>query len=57
VVKIAREAQAKSMAANLQGVVLECLGTAVSVGCTIDGEHPATIQAQIKAGRLKCPEK
>ena len=57
VVKIAREAKDNSMAKDLQGVVLECLGTAVSVGCTIDGEHPATIQAQIKAGKLKCPEK
>ena len=55
VVKIAREAKDNSMAKDLQGVVLECLGTAVSVGCTIDGEHPATIQAQIKAGKLKCP--
>ena len=57
IVKIAREAQPNSMAKSLQGVVLECLGTAVSVGCSIDGEHPATIQSQIKAGKMKVPEK
>ena len=57
VIKIAREAAPKCMAKTLQGAVLECLGTAVSVGCTVDGEHPATIQAQIKAGKVKVPEK
>jgi len=44
-VKIAKEAQHKSLAKNLSGVVLEVLGTAVSVGCSVDGEHPAAIQA------------
>ena len=57
VLKIAREAAPKCMAKDFTGVVLECLGTAVSVGCTIDGEHPAVLQAKIKSGALKCPEK
>ena len=57
IVKIAREAQPNSMSKGLEGVVLEVLGTAVSVGCSIDGEHPATIQAQIKAKKLKVADK
>lgn len=57
VLKIGRDAQPNSMAKDLKGAVLEVLGTAVSVGCTVDGEHPATIQASIKAGKLKVPEK
>ena len=50
--KIAKEAQVNSSAGSFEACVLECLGTAVSIGCTVDGEHPATIQAQIKAGKL-----
>ena len=57
VLKIAREKQAKSMAKTLQGTVLEVLGTAVSVGCQVDGEHPSAIQEKIKEGKLKVPEK
>jgi large subunit ribosomal protein L12e len=57
VLKIAREAWPKCMAKDFKAAVLECLGTAVSVGCTIDGEHPATIQSKVKSGQLKCPEK
>jgi large subunit ribosomal protein L12e len=56
-IKIGRDAQPNSMAKDLKGAVLEALGTAVSVGCTVDGEHPASIQAAIKAGKLKVPEK
>ena len=56
-VKIAREAAPKCMAKDFKAAVLECLGTAVSIGCTVDGEHPAVIQAKIKAGQMKVPEK
>ena len=42
------------MAADLKGTVLEVLGTAVSIGCTIDGETPAAIQEKVQAGKLKC---
>ena len=54
VLKIAKDAQQNSMSAAMQGVVLEVLGTAVSIGCTIDGEHPSAIQDKVKAGKLKC---
>lgn len=57
VIKIAREKRSVSMAKSLQGTVLEVLGTAVSVGCLIDGESPQSIQAKIKDGKLKVPEK
>ncbi|EPY34233.1 large subunit ribosomal protein L12e [Strigomonas culicis] len=53
VLKIAEECKAKSMGANLKSVVLEVLGTAVSIGCLIDGESPKTIQEKVKAGVLK----
>lgn len=54
VLKIAKEAKGKSMSADMKGCVMEVLGTAVSVGCTIDGESPTAIQEKVKAGKLKC---
>ena len=56
VIKIAKDKREKSMANNLKGTVLEVLGTAVSVGCTIDGKSPQALQAEIKAGQVKIPE-
>ncbi|ORC88871.1 60S ribosomal protein L12 [Trypanosoma theileri] len=55
VLKIAKEASANSMAASMKAVVMEVLGTAVSIGCTIDGEHPRDIQAKVSEGKLKVP--
>ena len=55
-IKIAKEMKPSSMANSLKGCVLECLGTAVSVGCTVDGQHPKKIQEGIKAGKIKVPE-
>ncbi|CCW69422.1 unnamed protein product [Phytomonas sp. Hart1] len=55
VIKIAKEAQPKSMGANLKSVVMEVLGTAVSIGCTIDGESPMEIQNKVREGKLKIP--
>merc|ERR1712227_873964 len=40
IVNIARTMRPRSMARNLAGTVKEILGTAQSVGCTVDGEHP-----------------
>ena len=57
VVKIARETLPKSMSKKLEGAILEVLGTAVSVGCLIDGEEPKDVQQKIKEGKMKCPEK
>jgi len=43
----------KSLAKELKGTVLEILGTAFSVGCSVDGQSPKTISDQIKAGEIE----
>ena len=57
IIKIAKDQLPKSMANSLKACVQECLGTAVSVGCTVDGQDAKSIQAGIKAGKIKVPEK
>ena len=42
------------MAINLTGTVKEIVGTAVSLGCTIDGKKAKEITADIVSGELKC---
>ena len=56
IIKIARDV-GHTMSINLRGTVLQVLGTCVSVGCTVDGESPRSIQAKVKEGKLKGPEK
>ena len=56
IIKIARDV-GHTMSVNLRGTVLQVLGTCVSVGCTVDGESPRSIQAKVKEGKLKVPEK
>ncbi|ESL07736.1 60S ribosomal protein L12 [Trypanosoma rangeli SC58] len=56
ILKIAKEAAPNSMGATMKAVVMEVLGTAVSVGCTIDGESPQTIQGKVRDGKLKVPD-
>ena len=46
-IEIAKKMRPKSMAAEFTGTVLEVLGTAVSVGCTVDGANPKDIQGKI----------
>jgi len=53
--KIARIMRPRSMARKLEGTVLEILGTAQSVGCTIDGMHPHDVVDKIKAGDIEVP--
>ncbi|CAJ1009043.1 Ribosomal protein L11, N-terminal domain [Leishmania naiffi] len=55
IIKIAKESQAKSMGSDLKAVVMEVLGTAVSIGCTVDGESPRDIQTKVQEGKLKVP--
>ena len=43
IVQIAKDVRPRSMAAQLQGTVLEVLGTCVSIGCSIDGQSPKDI--------------
>merc|ERR1712018_554594 len=51
--KIMRE---RSMAKNLAGTVKEMLGTAYSIGCTVDGEAPQTLIERIDEGELEIPD-
>jgi len=56
IIKIARTMRPRSMARKLEGTVKEILGTACSVGCTIDGSHPQDLIQKIKDGDLEIPE-
>ena len=54
ITKIAEKMRPKSYAADFKGTVKEVLGTCVSIGCSVDGEDPRTIQKKIDAGEIKC---
>ena len=56
VYETARIMRPRSMARHFSGTVKEILGTCVSVGCTVDGEDPKDLQAQIDDGELVCPD-
>ena len=56
VISIARILRSKSMAKKLKGTVKEVLGTAFSVGCTVNGQSPKTLQEQIDSGDLTVPD-
>ncbi len=43
VIEIAKKLRPKSMAIDFTGTVKEVLGTAVSLGCTIDGKGPKEV--------------
>jgi len=53
---IARTMSARSMAKGFEGTVLEMLGTANSVGCTVDGQKPTDVQKSIKSGKITTPK-
>jgi len=46
----------RSNSINFSGVVREILGTAHSVGCTVDDEHPSDLIQQIKDGEFEVPD-
>merc|ERR1712157_241158 len=50
IIEIARVMRHKSMAKTLAGTVKEMLGTAFSIGCTVEDEDPKDIQQQIDDG-------
>lgn len=54
---IARVMRDRSMAREFVGTVKEILGTAQSVGCTVDGQNPHTIIEKIDAGQIEVPSK
>ena len=53
VIEIARKMRFKSLARELKGTVKEVLGTAFSVGCTVDDRPPKDITADIAAGVIE----
>jgi len=53
---VARQMRYKSQARFFWGTVKEVLGSAVSIGCTVDGENPRDIQTAIDAGEWEVPE-
>jgi len=55
VIAIARTLRATSMAKKLQGTVLEVLGTAFSIGCTVNGINAHELQEQIQEGEVEIP--
>lgn len=55
VISIARTMRPRSMARELSGTVREILGTAQSVGCTVDGRPPHDIIDDINDGSIEVP--
>ena len=53
IAKTMREAK-KSLAIELSGTVKEVLGTATSLGCTIDGKTGKEMTAAVVSGEVKC---
>ena len=53
--EVARVMRPRSMAKNFAGTVKEILGTAVSVGCTVEGGDPRELQKQMDDGTLIPP--
>lgn len=56
VISVARVLRCRSMARKLEGTVKEVLGTAQSVGCTVDGGSPHDLIDKINAGEVEIPE-
>ena len=56
ILAIARQMRPRSMAKQLAGTVKEMLGTAQSVGCTIDGKLPHDVIDEINNGTMEVPE-
>ncbi|XP_064602066.1 large ribosomal subunit protein uL11-like [Liolophura sinensis] len=56
VLGIARTMRERSMAKTLAGTVKEVLGTAQSVGCTVDGSAPHDVIDNINSGDCEVPD-
>eukprot|EP01060_Flectonema_neradi_P038142 TRINITY_DN792_c0_g1_i1.p1 TRINITY_DN792_c0_g1~~TRINITY_DN792_c0_g1_i1.p1 ORF type:complete len:166 (+),score=49.14 TRINITY_DN792_c0_g1_i1:123-620(+) len=56
IIRIARVMWPSSMAKTLALCCKEILGTANSIGCTVNGESPVDIQQQIDDGTIEIPE-
>ncbi|MGH0168031.1 UNVERIFIED_CONTAM: hypothetical protein FKN15_062579 [Acipenser sinensis] len=55
IVAVARQMRPRSIARELSGTIKEILGTAQSVGCTIDGRPPHDVIDDINSGKVECP--
>ena len=56
IIKIAKMKKEDSLSYDLKGVVLEVLGTCVSMGVTIDNKDPREVQKLIKDNEITIPE-
>merc|ERR1712114_15744 len=56
VINAARVMRPRSMAKEFSGVMKEILGTAQSVGCTVDGQDPHDVIDGINDGTIDCPD-
>ena len=55
IIAAARVMRPRSMSKEFSGVMKEILGTAQSVGCTVDGEDPHDVIDAINSGEMDCP--
>merc|ERR1719474_2143251 len=55
IIGAARVMRPRSMAREFSGVMKEILGTAQSVGCTVDGMAPHDVIDGINDGSVDCP--
>ena len=55
VMSIARTMRPRSMARSMEGTCKEILGTAQSVGCTVDGKLPHDLIIDINNGSIEIP--
>jgi large subunit ribosomal protein L12e len=53
IIEIAKTMRRRSLARHMSGTVKEILGTARSVGCTVDGRLPQDILADINSGDIE----
>jgi len=57
ILEVARVMKPRSCAKDFTGTVKEMLGTAVSVGCTIDRMSPTEVIEKINEGEIEVPDK
>merc|ERR1719391_1639440 len=55
IIAAARVMRPRAMSREFSGVMKEILGTAQSVGCTVDGQDPHDVIDGINDGSVECP--
>lgn len=56
IIDIAKVMRSKSMSRTLKGTVKEILGTAGSIGCSVEGQSPYDVIEKIDAGEIHVPD-